>query len=233
MARTITTSNRYGVTLTDPADNPVTIAGGVRLGGGQGQFGAGAFGLYGTNTVAWTVTNFGTVQGFVAGITLAAGGHVSNASGAQIFGSAYGIAISGAAAQVVNDGTVTGSQYYLKRDQIRTVTGYTGVGIGLTMGGSVANGGKSPTATIIGGRYGVRVTGGAGAVENSGTISAKSAYYIPPPPGVTTSVGSPEPASGSRPAGPSSTTQAHWCPVVPSGSPSRVTPAWWSTRARS
>lgn len=91
-----------GVTLTaDVYSSAVTIDAGASVSGN-----AGVFAQYG-----WSVTNLGTITG-VAGpaVLLYGGGGITNAAGAQMVGSNFGVAAYGATT-VINAGTITGGVY--------------------------------------------------------------------------------------------------------------------------
>lgn len=107
---------------------------------------------------AGSFANNGTVNAGSGqiGITLLAGGAVSNASFAKLVieGSRYGIRAQGGAATITNGSTIIGT------------SSLNGGGIGLYAGGTVTN-----TGTIIGdGAAGIYIGGGAGTVTNAGSI---------------------------------------------------------------
>jgi hypothetical protein len=148
-----TLSNTYAetVTLSSAADDPATITSSGLL----------QAGLYGTSYAAWPITNLGTVQNSAgSGITLMAGGTVTNATtAASITGTTNGVAFSDARGTVMNYGTIA-------------ATDAGSVGVGLLSGGIVTNrlGGvidaglyavdSSNVATIV--NYGV--VGGTAAI---------------------------------------------------------------------
>src|SRR3954454_22739151 len=103
MARTISTTISTGVTLA-PGDDPLTIT--------ATGYVSGPNGIEGPSSQSWTITNQNTVLGTTGyGISLAAGGTITNASGALISGQA-GIFIdtpdlnNPAGASVSNAGTI-------------------------------------------------------------------------------------------------------------------------------
>jgi len=115
-----------------------------------------------------SLLNYGTVQANgatpdVIGAFLSAGGTIENLSGAAaIDGEQWGAVVEGAAGYVSNLGSIEASDT-------------AGLGVDLTVGGTVINGlTAGSTATISGGFDGVRISGGvpgAGAsVQNDGTI---------------------------------------------------------------
>ncbi|HEY2178569.1 MAG TPA: hypothetical protein VGH15_08300 [Caulobacteraceae bacterium] len=106
---------------------------------------------------AGTVGNGGTILAANFGVDLAAGGRLVNGSLADTSALIAGKAgfVAGAAAEVVNYGTMSGISL---------------AGAYFKAGGSFANGGgKDTTATILG-SIGVAVLGAAGTVTNAGTI---------------------------------------------------------------
>jgi hypothetical protein len=124
--------------------------------------GTGIANIYGSGTI----TNFGTILGIGPsgeGVKLA-GGTIANGSGAstkaEIEGHFVGVYLT-AAGRITNLGTIAGG----------------GVGVLLTAGGTVVNGGSAdPTATIGAGADGIDTFGTAAAtVTNFGTISGAHA----------------------------------------------------------
>jgi hypothetical protein len=100
---TISNSYTNGIVLSDPADNPVLVTGTIAVNGG--------FALYGTNDVAWTVTNAGLIGGGAFGVLLPGGGSVTNQNGAAITANGNpGNAIQ-LASTVTNDGLISASGY--------------------------------------------------------------------------------------------------------------------------
>src|SRR5215469_2511458 len=109
MSRIINTNTIGPITLR-VSDNPLTIT----ATGKVTATGAGNAGIYGGSGTAWRITNAGTVTSSGGlGITLRRGGTVQNglASGstALISGSTAGIGIYGAAGNVTNYGSISGS----------------------------------------------------------------------------------------------------------------------------
>lgn len=154
-----------GIVLSNPlTDNPTTIPSYGYVKNESTSYNGDA--VYGTTAAAWTITNYGTINGTqqvgASGIHLTAGGLVINDAAAHIYGDAYGVVITGAAGTVINLGTIAAASY----------GGSTG--IWLVFGGRVVNGDfGTPSALISGdadglviGNYGV----GAGTVANYGTI---------------------------------------------------------------
>jgi len=102
--------------------------------------------------MAGNVANQELITG-VDGIELNAGGVVSNAAGASISATSYGVLVNGAAGSLANAGKIS--------------AGYDGVS--LNRGGEVAN---ISGGTITGAHIGVYTGHGFGSVANSGVISA-------------------------------------------------------------
>ena len=144
-----------GITLSNPAYNPVSVTGTVNLSGAGPA-------LYGAGSTAWTIANSGTLEGGQIGVTLNAGGSVSNGdtstTGAYIAG-ASGIVISGGAGTVVNDATIAGA-----------ASG--GVGVDLGAGGSVTNGSTAVGSAKISGYRAIAVYTATGMVANYATITS-------------------------------------------------------------
>ena len=141
---TITGTVTNEVTLgTGTYTSPLTIA-------GTGAVTVGSVAaIYGPNTQAWTVANYGTVRnssGF--GVELLHGGSVTN-SGTGLIQGSEGVSITGGVGTITNSGTINGT---------------SGAGIDLGAGGYVGNSGT------IRGADAVTITGGVGTVTNSGTI---------------------------------------------------------------
>ncbi len=99
--------------------------------------------------------------GSVTGITLAAGGLVTNRSGGGVND---GVFARNAAADVINDGSIG-----LGLDN------YDPAGIHLYAGGGVTNGtGADQTAFV---KYGVIIDGGPGTVVNNGVMTGETVYF--------------------------------------------------------
>jgi len=118
---------------------------------------------------AGAITNFATITGTNGdGITLAAGGVVTNGSTidtlASISGGYVGVAASGAPATIANYATITGG-----RD-----------GIFLVAGGGVTNGSATDITARISASssWGVLVRGGLGTVANYATITGRYGVYL-------------------------------------------------------
>jgi hypothetical protein len=118
-------STTITVDLADYASgNPFEIGGGVNIHIEGGNA------IYGNDSALWTISNAGTVaaygQGSI-GVDLKTGGDITNEStNSLIYGSHYGILISGAAGTIKNSGRIEAFEYM-------------GVGIRLQMGGTVVN----------------------------------------------------------------------------------------------
>src|SRR5437764_1332423 len=158
--------------------------------------------IFGPNTQAWTVINYGRVRSTgSSGIELQDGGFVSNSSTGTITGSLQGVDISGTSGTVLNAGTIVGtsgaavlleaggsvsntgglieaSTGIAAGNLASTVTntgtilGTTGYAVYLSTGGSVGNTGTA--ALMKGHSDGVLIIGAAGTVTNSGTISGST-----------------------------------------------------------
>jgi Hint domain len=194
--QTFTTSST-GVYLYAATSNPVSIAAGVSLIGGSGNYG---YGLAGAATVDWTITNSGTIRastlpfsygivllgtlgatitntgsgridGYKAGVTVTGAGNVLNQGTIDARGTAGGAAGANAAGaySVLTGGVVLGSGG-ISNAASAVITGYF-VGAGLNNGGTVANAGTI-SASASAGSYGVLLADG-GLVTNvtGGTIS--------------------------------------------------------------
>ena len=144
---------------------------------------------------AGSVENRGKIRGVGAakgiGIVLSAGGNVTNATGAEIYGTAYAV-LGFAAVSIDNQSAgnitsaslgifgVTGNETVTNQGAIQ---GTKIAGIDLAGGGQVYNGGSG---SISGGYYGVRVAGANSGVTNNGTIRGlasvptSSSYYQRP-----------------------------------------------------
>jgi len=154
--KTITQTVTLGSVNSYPTyASPLTIAstGTIRPGSSN------ANAVYGPNTQAWTVANYGEIAatGDASGIDLSAGGSVGNAG--MVEGS-IGVYIQ-TPGSVTNSGTIIG------------MGGQRG-GFGVFLGasGSVGNTG------LIKGGYGVLFFHGAGTVTNSGTIEGTKPFIF-------------------------------------------------------
>ena len=110
-----------------------------------------------------TVTNFGTIVGYVAraAVYLDGGGVVSKAgAGALIEGGSGVFAKAGSLNHVTNVGTILG-----------TSSAGQNAGVWLNTGGTVVNGSATNTSALIrGAAYGVQLSSGAGTVFNYGRV---------------------------------------------------------------
>lgn len=199
MARTITGTLTTGVSLTNPADNPVTIASGADIAYGN-------FALRGAAAVAWTITNLGTVgtNGGSGGVLLLGSGKVVNgaatAASALIQGtSAVYIVGSGT---VTNFGTLTGDVHTGDNSRLAnaassaavgghvvmgahstiinsgTIAGGVGTAVGISLGSQLTNGGPGGhIALISGAAYAVSVQDNGSTLTNNARIQA-SLYGI-------------------------------------------------------
>jgi hypothetical protein len=171
--------------------NPTTIGSLASIAGTSANA-VGVAGPLGTN---WTLTNLGTVSesgtasigvsfasagtitnatgGIIAageqagsdvGVSLAAGGYVNSQSGGTITGS-IAIQVSGAAATIMNAGSIAGSDFF-------------GAGITLGAGGSVTN----LAGGTITGNYGVSAVSVAATVVNDGYLAG--GYSLPSSTGI-------------------------------------------------
>jgi len=128
----------HGITLTNyPANNPVTFSGTIQR----------AVEIVGS-LYPWTVINSATLSG----ISLAAGGYVTNTASGALAGGFYyaAVDISGAVGTVTNNGRI----------------GFE-VGIVLNAGGTITNSSSGTISTLYGGFL---ISGGIGRVVNYGTI---------------------------------------------------------------
>jgi len=165
-ATTDTTALIGGVTIVGAG----TVANYGTISGYSGVFirGAGSVANYGTISGrysgvyiigAGSVANAGRIIGTsFDGVSLNAGGVVTNAAGGVIVG-ATGVGATGVAATIVNSGSISGS---------------AGNGIYLAAGGLVTNAGG---ARISGTKNGVSLKGG-GSVANAGTITATVGVFL-------------------------------------------------------
>ena len=184
-----------GITLTNPAYNPVTIGAGALVTNGTGVA------LQSTLETYLTIGNDGSIGGYTAAVSLASAGSVVNRasiSASQISSTSgygyvatsktfipisggvilFGGGVSNAASAVItsyleavafgNDGS-GGGNVVNAGTIIASSTKY-GFGVVLAAGGSVSN---AATGTISGGRYGVLVPGTSTAsVTNQGVIAS-------------------------------------------------------------
>jgi hypothetical protein len=202
--KTFSGSYSLGFTLSSAGYDPVLVTGTFDVAAGVA--------LYGASAIAWTITNQGTIASTDtaatgAGISLTAGGTVSNETGALISGYT-GVFASGAAATVVNYGTIGvapgfGNAVFLANGGfVSNASGGTligsGVGIeadGITtvfnqgaidapnalVGVSLHKGGllnNAATGIITGTQFGAYFTSGAGTIVNAGTIGLTGSVGI-------------------------------------------------------
>ena len=141
---TVTSAGTYASPLT------ITASGGVTA--------SSAYAVFGPNSQAWTVANYGTVVNTGSyGIELLLGGSVTN-SGTGLIQGNTGVYITGAAGTVTNTGRIIGAD---------------GKGIDLAAGGSVNNSGTIETEFD----YALYISG-TGAVTNTGTISGFESIHL-------------------------------------------------------
>ncbi|HEX3864938.1 MAG TPA: Hint domain-containing protein [Stellaceae bacterium] len=138
-----TVAHTITLTATGTYNSPLTIS-------TSGYVGNGGTAVFGPNTQAWSVENYGTVDGT---IDFLRGGNVSNASGGFISASADGVDIAGAAGTVINAGVISGSE-----------------GIDLFSGGSVTN---EANGFVGGGIYAILVGASAATINNVGMLSGR------------------------------------------------------------
>ena len=170
MPRTIVSNYLSGLNLTNAADNPLGIGGGVTIANAAGSA------LVSNTSYYWTISNSGQISATGAGTTagfgvvLAAGASLTNTTGARISGYGLGVSIAGAGT-VINQGTISANQtagtsgysYNATTKSLGAVS--SGLFIG---GGGVSN----ASGAAITGTYGGIALGGPGSVTNRGLISA-------------------------------------------------------------
>ena len=162
-----------GLTLTNPANNPVTVSAGATIANPTGAA------LQSAAALDWTIGNFGVIQstGTTAGssgIALAAGGAVSNYQLGQIGGYDVGVSIAGIGT-IINQGTIRASQtagYGYSYNS--TTKAFIPLSGGVIMGGGGVS--NAASATIASYLEGIAL-GGGGSVVNSGSISATSTKH--------------------------------------------------------
>jgi len=159
----ITASNGTGV-LTRPAMAISNEAGGTISGNLEGvemlqQASYSAIG---------TVVNDGSISGGeFSGIAILSGGLVTNGAGASVVGAYHGV-------YIYTTGTVTNAGVIRNRYDFNESSGLASAGVGMAKGGQVTN----LAGGTIAGHNGILLTGGAGTVENAGTIG--SFFFSPP-----------------------------------------------------
>ena len=133
-------------------------------------------GIDGPATNPWPIANDGTIAASGGlGISLAAGGNVSNGPGALISGGIAGILINGARGAVANAGTIHGLD--TGSTVVNTTLVVSGDGIALVTGGSVTNAvsgsisGAGPRGSGDATGSGVFITGGSGKATNYGSVN--------------------------------------------------------------
>lgn len=161
---TINSTTITGGLILVAGDNPVTVA--------LTAYVAGPYGILGTGTTTYTITQLGTVKGAAPGtikdgigIELAQPGTITNGSAGLIQGQAEGVLIANTAGYglVINAGVIA--------------AGTNGSGISIAASGQVTN---AATGVILSGT-GVGIDGNGGLVSNRGQIaggSASGAYGI-------------------------------------------------------
>ena len=164
---TISSTYFTGVTLTQATYNPVLVTGAITVTSGVA--------LYGGGGIGWTVTNAGLLRSDDAGasgsfgVSLTAGGILTNQFGAVIDGYQGGVQISGGALTLSNDGLISAS-------------GSAADAVNLTAGGVVTN---AQSGTITG--YEAVFSGAGGVtVTNAGLLSGTSFGVLLPGGGVVT-----------------------------------------------
>jgi hypothetical protein len=155
---TITASTTVGINL-NPAyyTSPVVIGAGVTVSNPGYPY---AVYRHSGATTFFVIDNKGTITSSTGGgVYLGPGGSVTNEASAHITGSSLhggGVAISGGAGTVLNDGSIDGGLF----------------GVKLSFGGSVTNEASGHiTGYALLNSFGVDVYGGTGTVVNDGTIA--------------------------------------------------------------
>ncbi len=178
-----------GITLTDSAYNPVTVAAGASITNPAGAA------LIGTASIYWTIGNLGAIDGYSAGVSLAGTGTVVNQGtigASQTAGNGYSynsttqtfIPLSGgvimAGGGISNAVTAAIGNYFegvaiggagsvTNAGSIGAGSTKSGFGVVLVSGGSVSD---DATGVITGGRYAILSLGShAATVANQGMIS--------------------------------------------------------------
>ena len=175
---TISASTTLGIVLNPTSySNPVVVEAGVTISKSSG--GSAVVGNHGSSG-SFIIQNYGViaapVSGYVAGVSLAPGGSVTNAAAGTITGGYFGVMFSGGLGTVVNDGSIAATRTILNTvEQVAAVY--------LSAGGSVINGASaSITVGLDGGSgslpSGVRIGGADGLVVNSGRIADTGADGI-------------------------------------------------------
>ena len=185
MSRTISTTYATGITLTNTANNPITLTSAAKVTNNSGNYGA----LYAEPGAAntWTIDNSGLISGgsFTGGIYLGsfsrtvANGVIINESGGTIAGDIYTIFVNGKAS-ITNKsgGTITGlSNQAMYLNGLSTVVNSGviidagNIAIYAKSGGTFTN---QAGGTISGLTDGIRLNA-LGTVTNAGTIKARQA----------------------------------------------------------
>ena len=180
--------------LSATSANPLSILAGVTVSGS-------GYGLYATSSgPTWTITNLGTITASTGdGVTLNAGGALTNSgTAARIAGGFNGVVAGAATDTIVNQGTISGTGHGVVLDggmlinsgtdatiygaygvvgttftviNQGSISGTAGDGVQLPEGGAVTN---DAAATITGTNDGVRALFIAGNITNQGSINGTS-----------------------------------------------------------